>query len=314
MSTVAEIFPVSRQLGLIGVEVEMEGQMFVTPKGWNGKIDHSLRGNGIEWYFIRPCSLDLAKRRVQRLYEFNRNSGAVFQPSPRCGVHVHFNCQSLTPNQVYSLALLWYIFEGLLVRWCGTHREGNPFCLRATDANDVVVVLARGLRGIDQFHSLVDAWERYSGLNLQSLQRLGSVEFRTLGAPDNPEKIIKWLEILHTLYHFAIGVENVARFIENLSQTGWMNVLEPIFGKLTEEFMFPDAEMLIMRSLRAVQFAIYATELPKVKKKVVPQETAPGRPVPRTLDEILSDRHEQLQRLRIRGNDIRVNRTTTDGT
>lgn len=293
MTTIAEIWHLNKQPGLIGIEVEMEGQNFVTPKGWEAKNDNSLRGNSIEWIFNRPVSLELARRRIERLYKYNLNSGAKLSPSPRCATHVHFNCQSLTSNQVFSLAFFWYIFEGMLVRWCGEDRECNTFCLRAEDAEEIVDNLAKGFRYNDLI-SIVANWGKYSGLNLGTLSKFGSAEFRSLKTPRDYEKIIKWLDILHTLYNFAINVENVREFIEGLSATGYKDVINGTFGELVgKEFNYPDLEYLILKSLRTVQFAIYSNGLPE--KKPVKKRTR------REVEEAI------LQNFNIVGPNIRLN-------
>lgn len=162
----------------IGVEIEVE--RFINPDKilstfWRTEGDGSLQ-NGIEFVLKNPVS---AGKLDQRLTALEKYLGTNFTPSDRTGIHIHLNVQTLTPKELVVFLCLYYIFEELIVDTCGENRRGNHFCFRMVDAEDVFFVLHQSL-STSRINYLFNDRIRYAALNLSSLGKYGSLEFRAI--------------------------------------------------------------------------------------------------------------------------------------
>ena len=119
----------------IGIEVEMEGSYLGGEKikGWLREGDGSLRGHSVEFILNSPLSEKKAYIKLDALYKSLKNNSHM-DPSNRCAVHIHINCQNMEIKEVYNYISLYLILEDVILSWCGEEREGNLFCLRAKDA------------------------------------------------------------------------------------------------------------------------------------------------------------------------------------
>ena len=120
----------------IGIEIEMEGQYLqIDPnKEWGFKGDGSLRGReAIEYITNGPIPReDVLKTLNDLLVHMAKDRGykdhpSLLEPSDRCGVHIHINCQDLTFFQTFNYIFLYLLMEQVLVGYCGESREGNMF-------------------------------------------------------------------------------------------------------------------------------------------------------------------------------------------
>jgi hypothetical protein len=77
------------------------------------------------------------------------------------------------------------------------------FCLRTKDAGYFLSALREVARSNDL--SIFDTDRlRYCSLNLKSLFKFGSVEFRTLATPKTAEPIVEWISIINSLYLYSL--------------------------------------------------------------------------------------------------------------
>jgi len=157
--------------------------------------------------------------------------GSVLSESNRTSVHVHLNVQSFHLNRLCSFVALYYSVEELLTAWCGDHRIGNLFCLRGTDAPAIITrfkefVLSDGAnRFSDGMH--------YGGLNVQALQKFGSLEIRSLRGVTDPNTILNWVSILERIYKMSADFPDPRSICESFSGQGHIAYLEMILGDKT---------------------------------------------------------------------------------
>lgn len=243
----------------VGIEVEMEGNNlhFDGLSYWRITDDGSLRGESAEYVLKAPVKRQLAHARVDYLYRKLENISNI-QPSDRCGVHIHINCQHLTFEQTYNFIILYLIFEDLLVHWCGEDREGNLFCLRASDAEYLIMSLISDKRnGIIRATANPDMF-RYASMNLSALRKYGSIEFRALRTPKDGQVIKDWIDMLLAVKDKALSVENPIDFVSNCSLKGGLEFTRDVFGvELTKKLMCPDIDDVIMNGVRRVQALAY---------------------------------------------------------
>ena len=226
-------FPVSRLVkGEVGLEIECEGNSFRKDdlhKPWTYHKDGSLRGkDNAEYVFATPQMFRDVPRYVDSLWSMFKKDGTILDDSNRTSVHVHLNVQEFYLNRLASLMALWIILEEPLAEWCGDHRVGNLFCLRAKDAPAVVNTIARFIAS-DMGAALSDSLH-YSGMNPQAIVKLGSLEFRTLRGATEPGVIKQWVSILERLYHLSADYPDPRELCEVFSHTGPIEFFERLLG------------------------------------------------------------------------------------
>jgi len=259
----------------IGIEIEMEGSHleFNRSKLWEYVYDGSLRGNpeAIEYVLKQPIALKETKSAIdglEKLLLLRRK--AIFKPSDRCGVHIHFNVQNYTLQQLLNFICTYLIIENLLIKYCGNAREGNMFCLRAGDAEHLIDCIINFRRFSDISYLYQRQGDlRYAAMNVSSVRRHGSLEFRALRTPDKLIHIEKWIELLTLVKVAALKFNDPIEIIENFSQLGGVGFSRSIFKNkfklLTKDV---DVNMLLLQGIRLVQDIAYV-EIEKVKEKSI---------------------------------------------
>jgi hypothetical protein len=223
------------QKGEVGIEIEIEGKnlpgvtMTGPPEPWMYKADHSLRGeeNG-EYVLSRAIDLSEVPQALNKLWDCFETVKTKFDDSNRTSVHIHLNCQRWHMNRLASFAALHFILEDVLTEWCGEHRVGNLFCLRAKDAEAIITWLKKFIQ-YDGMRELPDGLH-YSGFNVQSLPKFGSVEIRTLRGVSNPNVIQDWIKIYERLYNLSKDFKDPTEICDWFSAEGPTAFFERVLG------------------------------------------------------------------------------------
>lgn len=237
-------FPMGQLLGTrevdgeIGIEIEVEGNKFpkpdtetngYVPKEWKYHHDGSLRGeDNAEYVLKKPLMFSEVPRAISNLWSMFNEFGSVLDDSNRTSVHVHLNAQKWYLNRVCSFVALYFAVEEILTAWCGEHRVGNLFCLRAKDAPAIVSKLKRFFQE-DGKTGLSDGLH-YAGLNAQALMKFGSLEIRSLRGVTDPQTILDWVAILERIYKMSADFEDPRKVCENFSGGGPLAFYESILG------------------------------------------------------------------------------------
>lgn len=198
--TVSDYFHRRVKGGEIGLEIECESDAFKDDsmgyKHWKVVEEGSLR-NGREYVLISPI---LLKDLDNVLSEFEKNTERTkFKNSIRTSVHVHVNVLRETLLNVVNILTAYWLLEDALVSLNGPNREGNLFCLRAKDAEWLPMTVIDEIRRKQLFHSSSEDGYRYSAINLASLKRFGSLEFRFIRGTTDTREISVWVRALHHL-------------------------------------------------------------------------------------------------------------------
>lgn len=192
----------------VGIEIELEGHLVSssTSKFWTVKEEGSLRDGGIEYVLKRPVTMGDLPKALEEFREYMDKSAP--STTIRCSTHIHVNILQLTEAQVYNVMLCWYLLEDLLVQTQSNNRQGNLFCLRLSDAEDLALSIKESLANDGNgFNSFYPERNRYAALNLCAITRFGSLEFRFMDAMTDPTKIFNWATILHNIVHNAKDIE-----------------------------------------------------------------------------------------------------------
>lgn len=281
---VIDEFPDVRDVGAreVGIEIEMEGQRVrggfaVAPLNfWRLDADGSLRGaESCEYILRQPIVREEVPLALSELKGYLKANQAKIDKSDRAGVHVHLNVQKEENEKVMNFVLLYLVFEDIIVRYCGDNREGNLFCLRSRDADSMLVALTNA-KQTGAFGPLQHDHYRYASLNVTSLIKYGSLEFRSLETPTNLDEINGWVKILLAFKDHALNaIKASTDIVENLSRNGELNYLKAILG---DEKLFKaltkqdDTAEVIRQGVRRVQHICYTKALPKRIKKTAPDK------------------------------------------
>lgn len=227
-----QIFGRTPVTGDIGLEIECEGNVFKKqdlPSPWTYHKDNSLRGvDNAEYVLGKPIKFSAVPKAIDDLWTMFHATGTILDESNRTSVHVHLNAQKWHMNRLTAFLGLYFSVEELLTEWCGDHRVGNLFCLRARDATAIITQVKKFIRG-DGSYQLQDHLH-YAGLNLNALSKFGSLEIRTMRGVNDPQTILDWVSILQRIYELSGDYKNPAEIPGLLSGGGVNNFLEIVLG------------------------------------------------------------------------------------
>lgn len=267
--------------GDVGIEIEVEGKnlpksegVYSAPPPWKYKPDHSLRGAESGEYVLKsPVAFKNVDKALDTLWKDFKKAKTVFDESNRTSVHIHINCQQFHMNRLTSFMALYIIVEEMLSKWCGDHRVGNLFCLRAKDAPGIV----RQIKWFIQTDggSALNDHLHYSAMNANALFQYGSLEFRTLrGCPD-PQTIKDWVKMLERLYNLSAEFEDPREICQQLSAYGPTEFFYFIFGNTLDILMkgldmSPDeVESSIFEGMRLAQELCYCRDWTAFRSLIV---------------------------------------------
>ena len=219
--------------GEVGIEIECEGNKFKKshlPEPWGYHEDHSLRGKDNAEYVLKyPILFSEVPNALKDLWTMFEDYGTVLDVSNRTSVHVHLNVQKFHLNRLSAFLGLYFCLEEILTEWCGEHRVGNLFCLRAKDAPAIVTKVRKFLATEDK--TVLSDSLHYAGLNANALIKFGSIEVRTLQGVRDAQTIETWVSILQRLYDLSAEYENDPRLVcAGFSSSGPMNFLYSMLG------------------------------------------------------------------------------------
>lgn len=207
---VSRLYNVRNIVGaVVGLELEVEGENlpsqahFKSDSAWQIKRDGSLR-NGLEYVFQSPRGAIATKEALEEIQETMGRTGFVADYSFRTSTHVHVNVSNLDVEVVKVMVAMFHLFEDEYINYCARGRHANRFCLGMKDADGVV----------DNLRTFFDRNDvpsedrgKYSALNLCTLQRFGTIEFRILEGTNDWDRIYTWVRALLALRKAAKNIE-----------------------------------------------------------------------------------------------------------
>jgi len=258
-NTVAQLLGKKVKEGLVGVEVEVEASIRPLPttvnEYWNVTNDGSLRGEAKEYVFVAP--LEEADALIQTKTLYKKLEGNIAD-SMRAGVHVHINCLNLTGQQLFTFMAAYYCLEDLLTEDLGEERQGNLFCLRLSDADYANTAIMAALQAKD-FRDAAGAFTnenlRYAAMNLVSLKKFGSLEFRAMRTPTTVEPLQDWIRILCALQrNSTTKYSDPSKLLNAMSANGGANVVRELLGPFAEkQIKKPNFESKLYEGIRNIQ-------------------------------------------------------------
>lgn len=277
-------FPTGKDYtGEIGVEIEVEGRNLPREfkSYWTVHKEGSLRGESAEYVLTKPASRKIIGRLLDYLAKQLEKAGAVCNMSIRTSVHVHVNMNDKTLIQCYNCILCYLIVEEMLMAKAGPTRVGNVFCLRANDAEYLVDFLTKSAKRL-RFDPDPDQM-RYSSVNVCSIPKFNSLEFRGLEGTINMDTIKAWINMLLSIKDASLTYTNPEQIIGDLSKLGPETFLKKLLPNDYEVLKVGDWQSSMWRAVRLIQEIAYAQNWkPKEKKESGRMfcVTAPEEPEP----------------------------------
>ncbi len=235
----------------IGVEIECEG-VEKAKRHLMWRVDHEpmLKG-GVEYVLKKPLQGVALSTSVYELTSLMKEE--VF--TQRCSTHIHVNVNDMNRVQKMNFITLYIMFERVLLSLVEESRVGNVFCLPVFDSNSVENVLcsiAEKEVGLEDLG--LDHW-KYSAINLASIGRLGSLEFRALHGTKDPVEIMNWVNLHLRMKAYAGGLGVTPEtLVMDSSAKGFVGLFKEVFGDLAEQFEHLNLEELILDGMHTVQY------------------------------------------------------------
>lgn len=184
---------------LFGIEIEAEkvGSPDVVPESWHIVGDSSLKDHGAE-FVSKPLLMEAVEPAIVSLYNavpaFAKQKASF---GPRTSIHIHSNIRWMENQaQLMPLIFAYLLQEDLMYSFVAPSRRSNIFCVRAKEGDWLAKLLSYGC--IEENNTF-----KYSGFNLQSVLKHGTVEFRHLEGTYDIKKILNWVKLIDNIQTYA---------------------------------------------------------------------------------------------------------------
>lgn len=248
------VLDVPDPLLLYGMELEIERvDSDMAVDGMRVTTDGSLRNNGLE-FITQPMNLLNLAACLTRF--FNKTEFNDDNYSERTSIHVHTNCNDLTPPQVASVCVLYQVFEKVLFSFIGDDRESNIFCV---PWSETTVSYQTVTRMVECRMERLRDWYKYTALNLAPLLTFGTVEWRHMAGTYDLPRILLWCQLIGSIFAYARKYtnEDVLNLVINLNTTSqYHNVIDAVFGQYAKHLKNPGYEMLIEEGVLNMKYAL----------------------------------------------------------
>lgn len=251
----------------VGVEIEVEGlkesirtnlyksQPF---RYWKCVEDGSLRDGGLEFVFKKAFG---GKDIINALSEIDAMvmSKYPLALTERTSIHVHVDVRDLDIDELIKYILLYILCENILFKFCGEERQESIFCIPvnksdklATDISTIIHYIRIGR--IDILPDHISNFGRYSSINLVSLVKYGSLEFRGHQGTSDVGRIKNWINLLLNLKvksrSLSISWETLP---DEVLAKGVMTFMQDLFEDLLPTITYDGIVADINRNLKLVQ-------------------------------------------------------------
>lgn len=191
---------VARQVQAHGVDCYAASYNHSTWTSWKVMSDASISGSG--WELVSPPMKGLdGLRQVRSVCKALDAIGATVDRS--CGLHVHHDASDLSRKNIKDLLNFYIRWEPIIDLLMPASRRGNSntYCQSVAKWADRQGTIAE----VNGYRSSIEDFNgsRYTKLNLESLNRHGTVEFRQHSGTTENSKIGSWIVLTQTFVERA---------------------------------------------------------------------------------------------------------------
>ena len=191
---------------LSGMRVE-EAYYSDCSNSWRIKDDGSLSGSGHGAELVSPILY--GQEGVEQLeIMLNALNEHDISINVSCGLHVHLGADNLSYDEIMVVMDRYSEYESLIDGIMPESRRGDSaHYARPINAGYV----GRIKRNAKRKSSLAHAGDRYRKVNLESLSKHGTLEFRHHSGTSNFEKIVSWLSYLMSFVEISKKLAHAKR-------------------------------------------------------------------------------------------------------
>lgn len=265
---------VAAALTAAGVPCQAEAYNHQTRDAWKIVSDASLRptgGRGWAGYYAMeivspPLAGEEGLTQIRRVCAVINTLGAKINQT--CGLHVHHDAVDLTPADLRAVLTTYWKWEEVIKFFLPTSRRANNYARMASagaysgyraTGNPLTDAESWG-RLVSRIESKADAMSaqpgRYAAVNLHSLDRHNTVEFRQHGGTTDYSKIEAWVVL--TQWFVTRAVAKGCRVTTPC--TGRWAAESRFFWRSIDWVNVTDAVILRAKAILSVRFKKFRTE------------------------------------------------------
>lgn len=244
----------------VGIEIEVENTSSSISErlpSWTRVADGSV--SGFELVLSQPTAGD------DLFCAINELSGISFSEeafSQRTSVHVHVDIRSMTFDQLINFITIATMFEPVLYKYVAPHRNNNHFCWPLSECQGIITRLLKVIHAHNngqELRPLLDSYlpmnhVKYAGINLSSIKRFGSLEFRMHEGTADVPTIIRWVNILLSMRDYAMHPDRTPlNILETKQDEGIESIFTTILGGYTGVLTYDGVEEDILKGIRVAQ-------------------------------------------------------------
>lgn len=258
-----------RSNSYVGIEIETESTSRSLGDGlesWQVVSEGSV--DGYELVLKEPMCGDKLYLALHELLGLSRSLDPVRTFTERTSNHIHIDVSDMTYVQFINFLTLSVMFEQVLYKYVAPHRSNNHFCWSFLDCQSLVdrVKQVNNTARNGSPRDVMNAFEhhfsagstKYSGINLSSVSRYGSLEFRMHEGTMDVNAIIRWINILLTMKEYAM---DAGRTPENIlvtkQEVGIDSIFTAVLGDYRGILTYPGVERDILEGIRSAQDFVY---------------------------------------------------------
>jgi len=249
-------FPKVLEGPYVGIELEYEGATehlinYEALTRWSTAPDHSLRNGGLE-FVSKPLGKLQIPAALAQVKKAIIDSHCMI--NKRCGVHVHLNVTDLTFFELWKIVTYYTAIEPFVFKHFADGREDSHFCVpmwqntvqqvnlwqdavtlhRGVDKrpanNPQLLNMPIGMGGLKKTRVPLRFLKaaKYTAMNMQSIMRFGTLEFRQLYGTTDMRKVQKWVTFLIQLRERALEFSSPSAIAETLMCEGYAALLPEV--------------------------------------------------------------------------------------
>jgi len=210
---------------LVGLELETEGlSLYDLGEGtyWDYHEEPSLRGDHTEFVLKDPLKGRKLNSSLAELHTHLLDERIYL--SDRCSLHVHVDVRDLTKKEIYNVCLAYSLFEQALYELSGK-RNYSKYCVPLSMSSS----LQRNVASLYDGTNTADRGSRYGGLNLDAVNKFGSLEFRMHKGSLDVKAILEWCQVLHDLVSNTYTLDPHAILLKGSTQERLVEFADEIF-------------------------------------------------------------------------------------
>lgn len=251
MKPLFEVLGLKKTMGLLGLEIETEGENLPIFDSvyWKIEADGSLRNGGKEYVLKKPMELSSVVKAIAELNKKADEAGTKFNFSFRTSTHVHLNVQHNTYLELLNIIYTYYLLEAPLINYCGESRKRNRFCLAVEDAEGCVTYIEKLFKGDEtEIAQIPPDKIRYSALNLEAIMKYGSIEFRSMRGTVDQKEIKTWIEFILAIREYGMSAKSPLDIYDSFLKLGAEEFAKKVFKDLYKELEYEDVAQDINRN------------------------------------------------------------------